>query len=92
MTIEDWDVTEYLDSPESIAGYLDAALEDGDTAMLQAAIGDVAKAMGMTAVAANAGVSRTSLYKSLTADAAPSFETINKVLQALGVRLSVSAA
>lgn len=85
-------MTEYLDSPEAIAGYLDAVLESGDPGMLQVALADVAKARGMTAIAKEAGVSRTSLYKSLSEGAKPSLETIEKVLGTLGVRLSVRAA
>lgn len=94
MTVEisDWDVTECLDSPEAIAGYLDAVLESGDPGMLQVALADVAKARGMTAIAKEAGVSRTSLYKSLSEGAKPSLETIEKVLGTLGVRLSVRVA
>ncbi len=79
-----WDVTEYLDNEEDIAEYLNAVIELDDPALLQAAIGDVAKAQGMTKIAKDAGLGRESLYKSLSAQGNPSFTTILKVLHALG--------
>lgn len=85
-----WDVTEYLDSEERIAGYLDAVFEDGDPALIKAAISDVARARGMSQIAANAGISRAGLYKALSEDGNPSLTTVMSVLKALGVRLSVS--
>jgi len=60
-----WDASQYLDSPESIAGYLEAVFEDGDPALVAAALGDVARAMGMTQLANKAGVTREALYKAL---------------------------
>ncbi|MDR1264101.1 MAG: putative addiction module antidote protein [Propionibacteriaceae bacterium] len=67
-----WDASEYLGTPEDIVAYLNAAIEENDPALLQAALGDVAKAQGMDQIARAAGVGRESLYKSLRADAAPS--------------------
>ena len=84
-----WDVTEYLDNEEDIAEYLNAVIELDDPALLQAAIGDVAKAQGMTKIAKDAGLGRESLYKSLSAQGNPSFTTILKVLHALGTRISI---
>jgi len=82
-----WDVTEHLDTPEAIAAYLDAFFEDGDPALMTAAIGDAARAKGMTELAKTAGVSRESLYKALSADGNPSFSTIVKILRGLGLQL-----
>ena len=83
----DFDVAHYLDSEEMIAEYLNQALASGDTDLLLAAIGDVARARGMAQVAQDAGLGRESLYKALTAGAKPRFDTIFKVLNALGVRM-----
>ena len=87
-----WDVSEYLDSEEDIAAYLNAVAEEGDPLLLQAALGDVAKARGMTSIAREAGVSRESLYKSLSATGNPSFQTIAKVSSALGLKVSFRPA
>jgi probable addiction module antidote protein len=73
-----------------ISAFIDAALEDGDPALVAAAIGDVARAKGMTAIAREAGVSRESLYKALSSEGNPEFATILKVLKALQLRLTVS--
>lgn len=86
-----WDVTEHLDSEEAIAAYLDAAFADGDLALVKAAIADVARARGMTDVAARAGITRAGLYKALADNGNPSFDTIAHVLRALGVRIAVTA-
>lgn len=85
--ISEFDAADYLDSEEMIAEYLNQALTNGDTDLLLAAIGDVAKARGMAQVARDSGLSRESLYKALTAGAKPRFDTVFKVLQALGVRM-----
>lgn len=84
-----FDASEYLDSPDAIQEYLNAAFEDGDPDLILAAIGDVAKAKGMTDIAKQAGVTRASLYKSLTAGAKPQFQTILKVIQSFGVKMAV---
>lgn len=87
-----WDASEYLKTEQDIIEYLDAAAETGDPTLMQAAIGDVAKARGMGQIAEAAGVGRESLYKSLSKDGNPSFQTIAKVVQALGGRLTIQAA
>jgi len=87
-----WDASEYLETEEDIAAYLNAVMEEGDPSLLQAALGDVAKARGMTSVAKEAGVGRESLYKSLSANGNPSFQTVSKVSRALGVQITFSPA
>lgn len=86
-----WDASQYLDSPEMIAAYLDAAFEDGDPAVIATALGNIARARGMSDVAAAAGLGRASLYKSLSENGHPEFATILKVIKALGLRLTVAA-
>jgi probable addiction module antidote protein len=88
VKISRFDASEYLDSEEMIAAYLNAALEENDTDLLLAAIADVAKARGMAKVAADAGLGRESLYKTLAPGAKPRYETILKLLQALGIKLN----
>jgi probable addiction module antidote protein len=90
VTTTRWDVTEYLDSDERIAGYLDAVFEDGDPALIKAAIADIARAKGMTEVAAKSGISRAGLYKALGENGNPSFETIAAIMKAIGVRVAVA--
>jgi probable addiction module antidote protein len=87
-----FDVADYLDSEATIAEYLSAVLEQGDTDLLIAAIGDVAKARGMSQIAAESGLGRESLYKALTPGAKPRFETIVRVLQAMGVQIQMAAS
>ena len=87
-----WDASEYLKTEQDIIDYLDAAAETGYPTLMQAAIGDVAKARGMGQIAEAAGVGRESLYKSLSKDGNPSFQTIAKVIHALGGRLTIQAA
>ena len=91
VNIKDWDASEYLTSEQDAIDYLDAAAETGDPKLMQAAIGDVAKARGMGQIAKEAGVGRESLYKSLSHDGNPSFATILKVVHALGGRISIQA-
>ena len=86
-----WDAAEHLETKEDIALYLEAAFEDGDPGLIAAALGDVARAKGMTKVAADAGLGRESLYKALSPDGNPEFATVLKVMQALGLRLYASA-
>jgi probable addiction module antidote protein len=86
-----WDVAETLETKEDIAAYLDAVLEDGDSDLLKAALGDIARAKGMSAIAEAAGVGRTNLYKALSPDGNPEFATVAKVLKALGLRLRIAA-
>jgi probable addiction module antidote protein len=82
-----WDAADYLDSPERISGYLEAAFEDGDPALIAAALGDVARAKGMTGIARDAGLGRESLYKALSAEGNPELATVVRVLRALGLEL-----
>jgi probable addiction module antidote protein len=86
-----WDAAETLKTKEDIAAYLDAVLEDGDPDLLKAALGDIARAKGMSEIAQAAGVGRTNLYKALSPDGNPEFATVAKVLRALGLRLTVAA-
>lgn len=85
----DFDAAPYLDSEEAVAAYLTDVLEAGDPALLAAALGDIARARGMTEIARASGIAREALYKALRADAQPRFDTISKVCAALGVRLVV---
>ena len=82
-----WDAADYLKTEEDIVAYIDAAFEDGDPALIAAALGDVARARGMTKVAAEAGLGRESLYKALSSGGNPELATIIKVMRALGLRL-----
>ena len=90
--ITDYDTSEYLENEQDIIAYLNAIPEYDDPALMQAALGNVAKARGMTQIAKDAGVGRESLYKSLSKDGNPSFQTIAKVIHALGGRLTIQAA
>lgn len=87
-----WDAAEYLDGPEAIAAYLDAAMEDGDPTVISAALGDIARARGMTQIARETGLSRESLYRALSPEGHPEFATVLRVVKALGLRLSASVA
>jgi probable addiction module antidote protein len=87
-----WDVAEHLETPEDVAAYLEAVLDDGDPHLIAAAIGDVARARGMSQLSRDTGLSRESLYRSLSGDGNPEFGTVLKVLKALGVRLEVRPA
>jgi len=89
-----YDVAEYLDTPEEMAAYLEAAMEeaDGDAAFIARALGDIARAKGMTQIARESGLSRESLYKALSGDRSPEFETILKVINALGLKLHATVA
>jgi len=84
-----YDVAEHLRTPAEMAAYLEACFEeaDGDAAFIAKALGDIARAKGMTLVARDAGVSRESLYKALSGDRSPDFNTILKVVNALGLKL-----
>ena len=92
--ISAYDVAEHLRTPDEMAAYLDAWLEEApdDVAGIARALGDIARAKGMAQVAREAGVSRESLYRALSADGNPSFATILKVTRALGVRLHAASA
>jgi probable addiction module antidote protein len=84
-----WDAAEHLEIKEDIAAYLEAALEDGDPAVIVAALGDIARSKGMTQIARETGLGRESLYKALSSEGNPEFVTVLKVLKALGLRLQV---
>jgi probable addiction module antidote protein len=85
--LPDFDAAPYLDSEASIAAYLTDILEANDAALLASALGDIARARGMTEIAKSAGITREALYKALRADSAPRFDTVSRVCSALGVRL-----
>ena len=89
VNISNFDASESIENEEDAIAYLNAAAETGDPALLQAAIGDIAKARGMGQIAKEAGVGRESLYKSLNKEGNPSFRTIVKVVDALGGRLVI---
>jgi probable addiction module antidote protein len=91
IKLRDFDASAYLDNDEVIAEYLTAALEDGNPDVFLAAIGNVAKARGMTAIAESSGLGRESLYKAFSPGAKPRYDTVLKVLQSLGVKLNVTA-
>ena len=90
--ITEFDASAYLVDDDVVAEYLTAALEDPNPDVFLAAVGNVAKARGMNAIAESSGLGRESLYKALTPGAKPRYDTVLKVLQSLGVKLSVSAA
>ena len=89
-----YDVAEHLRTPEEMAAYLEACLEEaeGDAAFVAKALGDIARAQGMSQVARDAGLSRESLYKALSGERTPAFDTILKVVGALGLKLHAEAA
>jgi len=88
--LETFDVAKYLDSNEVIAEYLSQILEDGDLDELLSAIGDIAKAKGMTQIAKETGLGRESLYKSFSAGSKPRFDTVMRVLNSFGVKLKAT--
>lgn len=94
MTLETrpWDSSEFLDSPDAIAAYLEAALEDGDPALFTHALGQVARAKGMSQIAGEAGLSREALYRALSIDGDPRLSTLSGVMKALGLRIAVAPA
>jgi probable addiction module antidote protein len=87
-----WDVAEHLETVEDMAAYLEAALEEGDPALIAAAMGDIARAKGITQIARETGLGRESLYKTLSTEGNPEFATVLKVVRALGLRLHATAA
>lgn len=88
-----YDLAEHLRTPEEMAAYLEACLEEanGNAAFITKSLGDIARARGMSQVARDAGLSRESLYKALSGDRSPTFETILKVVGALGIKLHAEA-
>ncbi|MBU6400202.1 MAG: putative addiction module antidote protein [Verrucomicrobia bacterium] len=89
-----YDVAEHLRTPEEMAAYLEACFEEaaGDATFIAKALGDIARAKGMSQVARDAGLSRESLYKALSGKRTPGFDTILKVIEALGLRLHAEAS
>lgn len=92
IKLQPFDAADYLKSEEDVLAYLEAVLDDGDPRLLAAALGDIAKARGMAHLAAETGLSRESLYKSLSGDRAPSSDTLFKVMRGLGFRLAIQPA
>ena len=86
-----WDAAEHLETEKDMAAYLEAVLEQGDAALVAAALGDIARAKGMTRVAREAGLGRESLYKALSPEGNPELATILKVVRALGLKLHATA-
>ena len=88
-----FDISEHLRTNEDMAAYLGACLEEahGDSAFIAKAIGDIARAKGMTKIAQDSGLSRESLYKALSGERSPNFDTILKVLNALGLKFNAAA-
>ena len=87
-----WDPAEHLKTEEDMAAFLEAALEEGDPALVAAALGDIARAKGMTQVARDTGLGRESLYKALCASGNPELATVMKVIAALGLKLHAAPA
>ncbi|WP_028298659.1 addiction module antidote protein [Olivibacter sitiensis] len=90
METSKFDIADYLDSNEMIAEYLNTVLEEGNDSEIITAIGHIAKAIGMTKIAEETGLSRPSLYKALSDGAKPQFSTIMKVLKAVGGQIKVN--
>ncbi len=90
METSKFDIADYLDSNEMIAEYLNAVLEEGNDTEIVTAIGHIAKAIGMTKIAEETGMSRPSLYKALSDGAKPQFSTIMKVLKAVGGQIRIN--
>ena len=93
-TTTHYDITEHLRTPKEMAAYVEACLEEanGDAAFIAKALGDIARAKGMAQVARDTGLSRESLYKALSGERSPSFGTILKVMEALGLKLHAEAS
>jgi len=89
IKIDEFEIADYLDSEEMIVEYLNTVLAEGDSSDLIVAIGHIARAIGMTKIAEKTGMSRPSLYKALAEGAKPQFETVFKVLKAVGGEISI---
>ena len=85
-----WDAADYLGTEADIAAYLSAAFEDGNTSVIAAALGDVARAKGMTRLSKETGITRDGLYKALSPTGNPSFDTVQKVIKAFGLKLDIT--
>ena len=82
-----WDAADHLKTKEGMAAYVACALEDGDPALIAAALGDIARAQGMTKIAKRTGLGRESLYKTLSREGNPEFATVLKVFNSVGLKL-----
>ncbi|MBI5900019.1 MAG: putative addiction module antidote protein [Rhodocyclales bacterium] len=89
--LPEFDFSEHLDSEQAVAEYLTVILEENDPALLAAALGDIARARGMSEIAKASGITREALYKALRPDAQPRFDTVSRVCTALGVKLVAQA-
>jgi probable addiction module antidote protein len=87
-----WDASENLENEEDMVAYLEAALQEGDPALVAAALGDIARAKGITQIARDTGLGRESLYKALSPEGNPELGTVLKVIRALGLRLHAATA
>ncbi len=85
--LPDFDASKYLDSEDAVAEYLTAIIEEKDPSLLAAALGDIARARGMSEISKSSGITREALYEALRPNSQPRFETISRVCEALGVRL-----
>ncbi len=92
VKVQPFDAARWLDNDEAIAEYMTAVLEQDDPDLLLAALGDVARAKGMSQIAKSAGLGRESLYKALAPGAKPRFDTVLKVAKALGIHLTARVA
>jgi probable addiction module antidote protein len=92
LKLNDFDPARYLDDDAAIRDYLESILEEGDAGLLAAALGDIAKARGMSDIARDSGISREALYKALRSEAQPRLDTITRVLAALGLKLTIQSA
>ncbi|MFT3792733.1 MAG: putative addiction module antidote protein [Rudaea sp.] len=90
--LPEFDMAEHLEDEQAIAEYLTVVLEENDPALLAAALGDIARARGMTEIAKAAGIAREALYKALRANSQPRFETVQRVCAALGLKLAAVPA
>jgi probable addiction module antidote protein len=92
LTVSKWDIVNYLETEEDMARYLDVALQENDPVFISIVLGDIARAKGMTLMAEQTGLARSSLYKALSPDGNPEFSTILKVIKVLGLKLRVTTA
>ena len=87
VKVKTWNAAEHLKSPEDMAAYIEGALEDGDIALIAAALGDIARAQGMSKIARKSGLGRESLYKTLSKEGNPELATVLRVCNAVGLKL-----
>ncbi len=90
--LPDFDMADYLQTDEDVAQYLSVVMEEGDASLLASAMGDIARARGMSQIAKDSGITREALYKALRPQSQPRFETIGRVCKALGLQLSVQVS